>query len=104
MILPISNNYRIASDRYQWMIQKPHKRNRNGEQVITWESESFFPTIEGALRELGERMVRESEAIGFTQALEDVERVVTRLCQALPTHIRVASELNLAANQKRSTA
>lgn len=91
MILPISNNYRITSDRYQWMIQKPHKRNRNGEKVITWESESFFPTIEGALRELGERMVRESDAVGFVQALVAVENVVTMLCKALPTHIRVTN-------------
>lgn len=91
MILPINDEYRISSDRYQWMIQKPHKRNRNGEQVITWESESYFPTFKGALRELGERMVRESEAVGFARALEEVERVVTKLCAALPTHIQVTS-------------
>ena len=90
MILPINDQCRIASDRYQWMIQKPHKRNRNGEQVITWESESFFPTFEGALRELGERMVRESEALGFAHALLAVKNVVTTLSQALPTHIGVA--------------
>ena len=91
MILPITEQYRINSDRYQWIIQKPHQRKRNGELVTEWKSESFFPTFEGALRELGERMVRESEAVGLTQALEDVERVVTTLCQALPTHIRVTN-------------
>ena len=89
MILPISEQYRISSDRYQWIIQKSRRRKRNGEQVITWESESFFPTFEGAVQALGERMVRETEAVGFTQALEDVERVVTTLSQALPTHIDV---------------
>jgi len=91
VILPINDEYRISSDRYQWMIQKSYQRKRNGKQVVTWESESFFPTFEGALRELGERMVRESEAVGFAQALEDIERVVTTLCQALPTHIRVTN-------------
>ena len=91
MILPINDEYRISSDSYQWIIQKSRQRKRNGELVTEWRSESFFSTFEGVLRELGERMVRESDAVGFAQALEDVERVVTTLSQALPTHIHVSN-------------
>lgn len=91
MILPINDEYRISSDRYQWIIQKSRQRKRNGELVTEWRSESFFSKFEGAIQELGERMVRESEAVGLTRALEDVERVVTTLCQALPAHIQVTS-------------
>ena len=90
MILPINEQYRIRSDRYQWIIQKPHQRQRNGESVIEWDSQGFYPTFEGVVRELGERMVRESEAVGFAEALEDIERVVTTLSQVLPTHIHVS--------------
>lgn len=91
LILPFNDEYRIASDRYQWIIQKSHQRKRNGELVTEWESQSFFPTYEGAVEELGERMVRESDAVGFAEALVAVENVVTTLSQALPTHISVAS-------------
>ena len=104
MILPIDDDFRIASDRYQWIIQKSRPRKRDGKLIVEWECQSFFPTFEGAVRELGERMVRESDAVGFAQALEDVERVVTTLCQALPTHIEVAIKSELVVNEKRRTA
>ncbi len=91
VILAINGQYRIASDRYQWIIQKSHQRKRNGELVTEWESQSFFPTYEGAVGELGARMVRESDAVGFADALVAVENVVTTLSQALPTHISVTS-------------
>ena len=91
MILPIDDEYRIASDRHQWIIQKSHQRKRNGELVTEWESQSFFPTYEGAVGELGERMVRAADAVGVADALVAVENVVTTLCQALPTHISVTS-------------
>ncbi len=91
MILQFDADFRISSDRYQWIIQKSRQRKRGGKLVTEWECQSFFPTYEGAVQELGERMVRESEAVGFAQALEDVERVVTTLSQALPTHIHVSN-------------
>ena len=91
VILPINEQYRINSDRYQWIIQKARQRNRNGCLTTEWRSQSFFPTFEGAVQELGERMVRESSAVGFADALVAVENVVTTLSQALPTHISVTS-------------
>ena len=92
MILPIDDEYRIASDRHQWMIQRARQRTRNGKSVLEWWFESSYPTFEGAVRELGERLVRESEAQGFTEALVDVKRVCARLSRALPTHIRLICE------------
>ena len=98
MILPINEQYRIRSDRYQWITQQPYQRKRNGKLVTEWKSQGFFPTFEGAVRGLGECMVRESEAVGFAEALLAVENVVTTLCQALPTHIRVACDSSAESN------
>ena len=92
MILPISETYRIASDTSQWIIQKSRERRRNGVLVTDWEPQSFYPTFEGAVEELGQRMVRESNAVGFAEALVAVENVVTTMCQALPTHLNVGVE------------
>ena len=102
MILPITERYRITSDRYQWIIQKSHRRIRNGEQVTEWESESYFPTYEGAVEAIGERMVRESGAVGFAEALVAVKNVVTTLSQALPTHIRVTNTSGCKENGSAS--
>ncbi|SVD55202.1 uncharacterized protein METZ01_LOCUS408056, partial [marine metagenome] len=50
MELEINNKYRIASDKYQWMIQE--KRTRKGK--IDWKSVSYYPSIEQAIQGLGE--------------------------------------------------
>ena len=67
MILPIDDEYRIASDRHQWMIQRARQRTPNGQSVLEWGFESSYPTFEGAVRELGERLVRESEGLSEEQ-------------------------------------
>ena len=55
MIIPINARYRIVSDEYQWIIQR--KRTRKGNEV--WESQTYHPSVDAAVRSLGERMVRE---------------------------------------------
>ena len=92
MILPINDQYRIASDSRQWMIQA--SRMKNGESV--WEPKLYFGTIESAVKELGELMVRTSGAQTLVDALADVEKVTTTLSQALTPH----SELILEAMAK----
>ena len=57
MLIQINDQFRIKSDSMQWMIQR--RRTRNGKQ--SWESKLFFPTLQGAINELGELMVRESQ-------------------------------------------
>ena len=58
MLIPINERYRIAGDSRQWIIQE--SRTRNG--AIEWQSKYYFGTIESAVKELGELMVRESKA------------------------------------------
>ena len=79
MLIQINDQFRIKSDSMQWMIQR--RRTRNGKQ--SWESKLFFPTLQGAINELGELMVRESQAQTLADALVVVENVTTVLSQAL---------------------
>tara|TARA_B100000029_G_C17178852_1_gene816172 strand:+ start:120 stop:407 length:288 start_codon:yes stop_codon:yes gene_type:complete len=92
LIIPIDEQYRIATDPYQWMVQKKRTR-RNKED---WQSQTYHSTFESAVRELGERMVRESKANTLVDALADLEKITTTLSQALTPH----SELILEAMAK----
>ncbi len=88
MELEINTKYRIASDKYQWIIQE--KRTRKGK--IDWTSISYYPSIEQAIQGLGELMVRLSDAKTLTDALRDVQNVATQLSHALTPKLEVSSE------------
>ena len=82
MIIPVNDRYRIASDPRQWMIQEP--RTRNGE--ADWESRYYFGTLESAVKELREVMVRTSDGETLVDDLAAIEKVTTTLSQALTPH------------------
>ena len=83
MLIQINDQFRIKSDSMQWMIQR--RRTRNGKP--SWESKLFFPTLQGAINELGELMVRESKAQTLADALVAVEKLTTVLSQALTSRL-----------------
>ena len=89
MLIPINDQFRIKSDSMQWMIQT--RRSRNGKK--SWESKLFFPTLQGAINELGELMVRGSQVQTLADALVVVEKVTTTLSQALTTRLEAVSDL-----------
>ena len=95
-VIPINDQYRITSDRYQWMIQE--KRNRSGKDE-EWQSTSYFPTLERAVKELGEQMVRLSGAESIEELIKARENVTTTLSRALPPQIEVVSKAS-GADQK----
>jgi len=97
MIIPVNEQYRIASDSLQWIVQKA--RTRNGKKdweskygKKDWESKFFYPTFESALRGIGELMVRRSDAETLADAIGDVEMVSTTLSQALTIRIEGLEE------------
>ena len=94
MIIPINQQYRIATDPYQWTIQK--KRTRCGEEE--WRAETYHPTFESALQSLGELLFRQSDAETLTDALEAMKTVTTQLSQALTIDI---SELTDSSQGRR---
>ena len=90
MIIPIDQQYRIATDPYQWIVQK--KRTRNSKEE--WQSQTYHPTLESARMELLERMVRASDAQTPVDALADLEKITTTLSQALTSHSELILEVN----------
>ena len=82
MIIPINDRYRIASDPRQWMIQEPRTRNSETE----WESRYYFGTLESAVKELRELMVRTSDGETLVDDLAAIEKGTTTLSQALTPH------------------
>ena len=88
MIIPINEQYRVATDPYQWIIQR--KRTRKGNEV--WESQTYHPSVDAAVRNLGERMVRECKTDTLVDALKAVETIATTLSQALTPSIEEVSQ------------
>ena len=82
-IIPINEEYRLVADTYQWIIQEA--RSRKGKK--DWQSKWFYPTVQSALKGLGELMVRRCGAQTLAEALEAVEKVATTLSQALTPRI-----------------
>ena len=91
MILPIDDEYRIKGDKHSWAIQKG--RMKQGE--ITWESVSWFTSLEHTVNHLGDLMVRTSNAQTLADALIAVEKIATKLSQALTTKIEVIRKVNI---------
>ena len=100
MRLQIDNDYRITSDRYQWIVQKRRSRVQDGKRRSDWEAQSYYTTLRSALAQLGERMVRESNADTVVDALEVINDIATTLSQALTPQL----ELLLAANDETMDA
>ena len=85
MILPIDDDYRIKGDKHSWAIQKG--RIKKGE--ITWESVSWFTSLESTVNHLGQLMVRTSDAQTLADALKEIEKVTTLLTHALSPKFKV---------------
>jgi len=92
MILPIDYKYRIMGDKYSWAIQKG--RMKQGE--ITWESISWFNSLESTVNHLGNLMVRTSDAKTLAEALIVIEKIATLLTQALTTKFEVTRKVNIS--------
>ena len=88
MKLPINEQYRISSDAHQWILQKT--RTRKG--VKDWESITFHGDLDDLIKDLGNRMVRESDATTLVDALVVIGNVTTTLSQALTTQEMVIDE------------
>ena len=85
MILPIDDEYRIKGDKHSWAIQKA--KVKKGE--ITWESVSWFTSLESTVNHLGQLMVRTSDAQTLADALKEIEKVTTLLTHALSPKFKV---------------
>jgi len=78
-------------DKHSWVIQKG--RMREGE--ITWESISWFTSIEHTVNHLVQMMVRTSDAQTLAEALKEIEKIATKLTHALSPKFEVIRKVKV---------
>ncbi len=91
MILPVDDVYRIMGDKHSWSIQKAKMRKSE----ITWQSISWFTSIESTVNNLGQLMVRTSDAKTLAEALVEIEKIATLLTHALSPEFEVTRKVNI---------
>ena len=83
MIIPINDEYRISSDKDNWMIDKSSVVK--GE--VIWTHIKYFMHLESVVNALAELMLKTSDAHNLTEALEVNRKVCKELTDALsPTY------------------
>ena len=87
MFLKIDDTYAIGSDTNSWhILKKRTRKDRKTKQPIEeWEAIRWYGTFEQTLNGLGQHMLRASNAQSFADALVDLENIVAKLSQALPS-------------------
>lgn len=93
MIIPIDEEWRIATDEYQWIVQRSQVAGDNSRNPgsIRWINQSFHGSLDSAIRSLGQRMLRTSNAETLAEALEVFKNVSDTLSQALTIKQGVAA-------------
>ena len=91
MILPIDDEYRIMGDKHSWSIQKGRMKGAE----ITWESVSWFNSLESTVNNLGQLMVRTSDAKTLAEALVEIEKIATLLTHALSPEFEVTRKVKI---------
>ena len=87
MIIPINDKYQISSNSLEWRIDK---RKTEKDHYI-WVPIAFFPRFEQAAESLGNRLIRESNAVGVAEAMVEIKRITSLLTLALPSEYRLVS-------------
>ncbi len=85
MILPISDKYRLVSDRHGWAIQE-FRPKKNGDE---WRPVLFYSDIGKAVSGLANLMLRTSDAQTLADALAEVENISRQLTRALAPEFEV---------------
>ncbi len=85
MILPISDKYRLASDRRCWTVQE-FRPKKSGDE---WRSVLFFSDLSKAVSGLASLALRTSDAQTLADALAEVESISRALTRALAPEFEV---------------
>ena len=87
MIIPISDKFRVNSDRHNWILQenkgiakKDGRGIKKGE--IIWRAISYHQKLRSLLDRLVEIEVRETDTKTLAEALDAVPHICRRLTQA----------------------
>ena len=85
MNIPLNDDYRLSSDKYQWIIQKKDGQHTKGKLrgQTKWKSLSFHPTATKAVQHHADTLYRESDAETIDEAIEAAKRIATAIADAL---------------------
>ena len=85
MILPLTDRWRVKSDRYCWTLQNKTKRKNKGTGRVEdyWRSETYHATLEQAIQSAYELELRLSEAEGIVDCLHELRRLHDNWCTVL---------------------
>ena len=95
-LIVINDKYAIKSDKDQWMIceyvrvkHKPESKNINCDKIVDgycyyWSPFQYYTKLDAAVRQLGNRMVRESDFHSAGTLSAAFGKVVGELQAALP--------------------
>ncbi len=85
MIIYINENWRIATDPSNWIIQKRngwYKDKKSGEKLPKWDSIRFPSTLPSALNQLFELRVREIESDVPEEIIRQGKKIASEISQA----------------------
>lgn len=85
MKIPLNDDYQLASDKYQWMVQKKDGQHTKGKLrgQTKWKSLSYHPTATKAINHHADVMFRTSDAKSVDEAIKEAKRIATELTEAL---------------------
>lgn len=91
MIIPISDDWRIRSDRHQWILEQRQISDgakHKGREY--WTQEAFYSTIESAAYGCFELRLRLSKADGLYEAVKTAKSLCQELQTALEPSLRLS--------------
>ena len=97
--IQVSEKYAIASDDRNWILQKSGVKTdkETGETSVTWSSFSYPGTLEGAVKSLGQHMLRTSGANSYDELVEAAKKISELFSQ----NFTVSADLSIKINQDR---
>lgn len=70
MVIQLTDNYRLAADRYEWRAERWSGAH--------WTQVSHHPTPSSAIRSMADAEIRASDVASLEEALEEIRRVAAR--------------------------
>jgi len=90
MIIPIDADYRISSDRYQWILQERREfKKGTEEEYARWENLAFYPRLEGIVEHLFDLKLRLSKTEGLEECIAEAKNLSAALQRALACTVKV---------------
>ena len=85
MNIPLNDDYRLSSDKYQWMVQRKDGQHTKGKLrgQTKWRSLSFHPTATKAVQHHAETLFRQSDAETIDEAILSAKRIIESITTAL---------------------